>query len=217
VRPDTTPQPEPCPRWSTKRGNAAALARGGCPHVLVKGSSGDGAVGSLVGGEVVLVGAEHGEDDVAAAQGEADEIGVAPSAFGSFAVVEGLGPGRAVRSERGDVTRLQNPLDALTTGEIAAIFGAAFECLDDEAMVTYMTASWDPRPDGVPDERKTCIVEGLLDRFDRDRTVEVVAQLVRPQDPPNAETLDEDGRRTFGTVVSECQQRFPSTATATPP
>src|SRR3954470_1851878 len=51
--------------------------RGGVPILLSRGSlclcrlSGLVASGfSLVGGEVVLVGAEHGEDDVAAAAGE---------------------------------------------------------------------------------------------------------------------------------------------------
>ena len=77
-----------------------AARAGGCPHVLVKasgedfwsgGSGGFGEVGLWCGGLVGLLGAEHGEDDVAAPAGEADERGVVTFAFGSFAVVEGLG------------------------------------------------------------------------------------------------------------------------------
>lgn len=40
---------------------------------------------------VVLAGAEHCEDFVAAAAGEADDGGVVSFAFGAFAVVEGFG------------------------------------------------------------------------------------------------------------------------------
>ena len=47
------------------------------------------------GGLVGLAGDEHGEDDVAAAAGQADEGGVVAFAFGSFAVVEGFGGGVA--------------------------------------------------------------------------------------------------------------------------
>src|SRR6185437_16319034 len=61
-------------------------------------SSGAGRAGWLVG----LVGAEHGEDDVAAAAGQADERGVMAFAFGAFAVVERFGRGVAQRGERGD-------------------------------------------------------------------------------------------------------------------
>jgi hypothetical protein len=45
---------------------------------------GSGATAGLVG----LAGAEHGEDDVAASAGEADQRGVVSFPFGSFAVVE---------------------------------------------------------------------------------------------------------------------------------
>jgi hypothetical protein len=51
---------------------------GGCPYGFVKGSGGFAGLGSLLGsgrelvaGEVVVAGAEHGVDDVAAAAGKA--------------------------------------------------------------------------------------------------------------------------------------------------
>src|SRR5215472_2039654 len=53
------------------------------------------------GGLVGLAGAEHGEDDVAAAAGQADQGGVVTLAFGALAVVERLGGRVAQRCERG--------------------------------------------------------------------------------------------------------------------
>jgi len=73
--------------------------RGGCPHVLCQaqpgdvGSGGVGQAGRVAGGPVGLAGAEHRQDDVAAAAGEADHGGVVTFAFGSFLVVERLGCG----------------------------------------------------------------------------------------------------------------------------
>src|SRR6266567_3245315 len=48
-----------------------------------------------------LAGAEDGQDDIAAAAGQADEGGVVAFAFGSVAVVEGFGGGVAQRGEDG--------------------------------------------------------------------------------------------------------------------
>lgn len=57
-------------------------------------------------GLVGLLGGEHGQDDVAAAAGEADDRGVVAFAFGSLAVVEGLRLGAAERGERGEEHRV---------------------------------------------------------------------------------------------------------------
>jgi hypothetical protein len=61
---------------------------------------------------VGLLGVEHGEDDVAASSGEADDGGVVAFAFGAFAVVEGFGLGRAEGGERGEEHGVLQPMVA---------------------------------------------------------------------------------------------------------
>ena len=72
------------------------------PGLEISGSGGVGQAGCGAGGLVGLAGAEHCQDDVAAASGEADEGGVVAFAFGSFPVVERLGRGVAQGGERGE-------------------------------------------------------------------------------------------------------------------
>ena len=79
-------------------GTLCSDVKGGVPVLLLSSLI---AVDCL-GGLVVLAGFDHGEDDVAAAAGEADDSGVVLLAFGSLAVVEGSGVGRAERCERGE-------------------------------------------------------------------------------------------------------------------
>jgi hypothetical protein len=80
-------------RWRQCIGATA----GGVPMFFVKPtleiseSGGVGQAGCVAGGLVGLAGAEHRQDDVAAAAGEADHGGVVAFAFGSFPVVERLG------------------------------------------------------------------------------------------------------------------------------
>jgi hypothetical protein len=56
--------------------------------------------------------AEHGEDDVAASAGEADQGGVVPLALGSLAVVEGLRRRISQRGERGEEHGVLQPVVA---------------------------------------------------------------------------------------------------------
>lgn len=121
------------------------------------------------------------------------------------------------RLAEANVTQLENPLDALTTEEITSFLDAGFECLNNEEVLAYMTATWNAQTGGPPDERKSCILEGLLDSVDRDRTIEVFANLVNAEGLLDVEILTEDELRTFGTIVSDCQQRFPSTTTPSLP
>src|SRR6516165_5922801 len=79
----------PAARWSAGRDHGAGSG----------GSGGIGEPGCGAGGLVRLAGAEHGEDDVAAASGQADQGGVVAFAVGTFAVVEGLGRGVTQRGE----------------------------------------------------------------------------------------------------------------------
>src|SRR5690349_12174245 len=81
---------------------------------------GVGAGGELVGGEVAVAGAEHGEDDVAAAAGEADEGGVVALALGAFAVVVVARVGTRERRERGQE---EGVLEAVVAAS-AAVFAA---------------------------------------------------------------------------------------------
>ena len=75
------------------------------------------------GGLVGLASDEHGEDDVAAAAGQADEGGVVAFAFGSFAVVEGFGGGVAQGGEGGQEHSVLEPVVS------AAALGFAVEGL----------------------------------------------------------------------------------------
>ena len=71
---------------------AALRVRGvslSCCQVVLGGLGHGFWLGWLVGG----LGLEHGEDDVAAASGDADDCGVVAFAFGSFALVVGAGVG----------------------------------------------------------------------------------------------------------------------------
>src|SRR5712691_4541876 len=63
--------------------------------MIVPGSGRAGEFWPGSGGLVGLAGGEHGEDDVAAAAGQADQGSVVAFAFGAFAVVERLGGGVA--------------------------------------------------------------------------------------------------------------------------
>ena len=69
----------------------------------------------VVGGLVF----EHGEDEVAAATGDADDGGVVVFAFGSFALVVGLG----VRVVEGGNERVGFPPDR---GGLVRLFGGFF-------------------------------------------------------------------------------------------
>lgn len=73
------------PRWCAW--SAFGRDHGSCSE----GSGGIDEIGSGVVGVVGAAGAKHGEDDVAATAGEADCGGVMTFAFGSLAIVEGLG------------------------------------------------------------------------------------------------------------------------------
>ena len=118
-----------------------------------------------------------------------------------------------------DVLQQENPLDALTGDEIVSFIAAAFDCLDDEELVTYMAASWDPQPfGGIPNEGASCILRGLLDGWDRPRMIEVFGELANPQvEPEITEIVHEDELGTLGTVISDCQRRFPPATTTVPP
>ena len=76
------------------------------------------------GGLVGLAGAEHGEDDVAAAAGQADQGGVVAFAFGSLAVVERLGRGVAQGGERGQEHGVLEPVVAAAAAGLAVEGGA---------------------------------------------------------------------------------------------
>ncbi len=83
------------------------------------GSGGVGQAGGRAGWLVGLAGAEHGEDDVAAAAGQADQGGVVAFAFGAFAVVEGLGRRVAQGGERGEEHGVLEPVVASSALRLA--------------------------------------------------------------------------------------------------
>ena len=80
--------------------------RGGVPIFFVQGLYAASwtwlAGGRRWAAEVGLLGADHGEDDVAAPSGEADERRVVPLTLGSLSVIEGLGLRSSKRRECGE-------------------------------------------------------------------------------------------------------------------
>jgi hypothetical protein len=82
---------------------------------------------------VGLAVAEHGEDDVASASGEADQGGVVFLAFGAFAVVVRAGDGVFERGERGEEERSFEFLVPTAGGVFAADGGAGSAGEGDES------------------------------------------------------------------------------------
>lgn len=96
------------------------LRRGGCPYVVVKPLR----AWWLVRVSVVGLVAEHGERDVAAAAGEADEGGVVFLAFCSFSVVVGPADWVGQGGERGEEERAFEFAVACAGGVFALDAGA---------------------------------------------------------------------------------------------
>jgi len=78
-----------------------------------------GLVWCELGGAVGLSGAEHGQDDVAAAAGQTDEGGVVAFAFGAFTVVEGSGGWIAEAGEGGEEHGVFEPVVAASAAGLS--------------------------------------------------------------------------------------------------
>src|SRR5690606_16384721 len=101
---------------------------GGVPIFLSRWSGGCGEGVVVAGVDVVLACAEHGQDDVAAASGEADECSVVLLAFGAFAVVEAAGVGRVQRRERCEEHGVLQAVVPASALGFAADAGAGLSC-----------------------------------------------------------------------------------------
>jgi uncharacterized protein DUF2510 len=109
-----------------------------------------------------------------------------------------------------------NPFEVLTRDETVRAVKTGFDCLEDEDIVEYMAATWNPeRFGGIPDEVAPCLYRGWLQGWGRDRLGDVVGNLVIADDAPEiGELLTAEENEVFSEVLTSCLAENGVTTTA---
>lgn len=128
---------------------------------------------------------------------------------------QALGQVTRERMMEAGVLDAANPLTVLTKDEVIRLITAAYDCLDNEELITAMAATWSAnRFEGLSADVAPCLYRGWIEGWERERAVEVFANLAMPEWEADLETfLTEEEHDLFLTVVGECVAATQSTTT----
>ena len=128
------------------------------------------------------------------------------------ALVDGVGADRLTELGVLDGTDVVPLLDAAEKG---AALPQAFDCLDDAAMIAFISATWTAA--GLGADLAPCVFQGWLDGVGRVRMVELYATATTREPPPLNEMLEPDELDLAAAVVAQCRESTPASAPAAAP
>ena len=99
-----------------------------------------------------------------------------------------------------------DPMLAIDEPEKEFAFPKAFDCLDDAAMVEFMSSTiWDrEEAEGLSPEVAPCAIRRWLDGLGRQRVIYLYTTFVRPVPTPINESLNDNESELVATALNEC-------------
>ena len=99
-----------------------------------------------------------------------------------------------------------DPIPSLDTAERHLAVPRAFDCLDDQATLDLMVATWPAQaPAGLGPELAPCVYQGWWDGMGRETVVNLYASLMAPEPPRLDQTLDPEDFTIVADILSDCQ------------
>lgn len=115
------------------------------------------------------------------------------------------------------VLEQDNPFEAMTQDETVRAVKTGFDCLEDQNIVDYLAATWNPeRFGGIPDAVAPCLFQGWLQGLGRDRFGDIIGSQVNPDTaPPIGEVMSSEENALFADVLGTCIAEHDATTSST--
>jgi hypothetical protein len=128
---------------------------------------------------------------------------------------QALGQVTRERMMEAGVLETANPLTVLTKDEVIRLITAAYDCLENEELITAMASTWSPnRFGGISADVAPCLFRGWIEEWGRERAVNVFANLAMPEWAADLETfLTPEEHDLFLIVVGDCVAATQTTTT----
>lgn len=123
-------------------------------------------------------------------------------------IVDTIGEPRLVEA---GVDTGADPLTALTADEVRNGLPVVFTCLDDESLLAFMSATFNPSAlASLSVPNADCLLDGWLNAFGRDKLVELFSLWAARQGNQLAAALSAEQLGTLSAVIAQCQAATPA-------